>query len=229
MPTSTPPTIGASRSAHACRRAQDEQASAHAGRSIGRCRLPRASARSAATADRRRDSAAGLGAGIAARRRCHARSSRSAEALGWPLRGQAAGVQAAGARCWRRHSLTSDAGVDRSRSSRLGAPWPGSRSGVRTRERAGGALDPPAVAAAAPASFRSADPGGRLDAYDLVVTTPQYRLPPRAERAPEQRTSASCHRSATERRLAAVGRAACGSAAARGLPCWSAGTAVPTP
>jgi hypothetical protein len=73
---------------------------------------------------------------------------------------------------------TSDAGVDRSRSSELTAPWPDlvlasgreneplarwikQQSGGRTR------------------IVQVGRPWGPIGAYDLVVTTPQYRLPPR--------------------------------------------------
>jgi uncharacterized protein len=98
--------------------------------------------------------------------------------------------------------LASDAGVDRQRSCCLGPPWPDlvlasgrenepvarwirRRSEGRTR------------------IVQVGRPWGRLDAYDLVVTTPQYRLPPRPN---VLQNSAPLHGVTSKRLRAAAGR-----------------------
>ena len=100
-----------------------------------------------------------------------------AEALGWPFE-----VKKLAFRRWSvvlaPPFLTSDAGIDRNRSHELRAPWPDlvlssgrenepvarwirRQSGGRTR------------------IVQVGRPWGPIAAYDLVVTTPQYRLPAR--------------------------------------------------
>ena len=106
---------------------------------------------------------------------------------------------------------TSDAGLDRTRSSGLAAPWPDlvlasgrenepvarwikRQSGGRTR------------------IVQVGRPWGPIAAYDLVVTTPQYRLPARPN---VLENAAPLHRVTPERLEAAAGR---WSARLAGLP-----------
>ena len=93
--------------------------------------------------------------------------------------------------------LTSDAGVDRQRSCCLGPPWPDLVLASGPRERARGALDPPAVGGPHPHR-----PGGPAlgSARRLRSRGHHAAIPPPAtpERAPEQRAPAWCHVEAAE-------------------------------
>jgi mitochondrial fission protein ELM1 len=100
-----------------------------------------------------------------------------AEALGWPFEVKQLAFKPLSV-VVAPPFATSDAGVDRSRSSLLAAPWPDLvlASGRENepvarwiKERSGGRTR----------IVQVGRPWGPIDAYDLVVTTPQYRLPPR--------------------------------------------------
>ena len=142
VPTLTPPTIATGRLMRALR-AHDEQHWRSAGRGcLIRARpLPWDCWR--LPPDHRQDAPSRLGAGLPTRRRCHA-GSRARRSTRLAVRGQDAGVQAVSV--LRTAIPTSDAGVEPGPLAELvGAPWPDLVLFVRTRERAGRALDQPAV------------------------------------------------------------------------------------
>ncbi|MFL5335920.1 MAG: mitochondrial fission ELM1 family protein [Geminicoccaceae bacterium] len=123
-----------------------------------------------------------------------------AEALGWPYEIKRLAFKPLSVVLAPPFSA-SDAGVDRRHSSPLAAPWP-------DLVLASGRENEPVARWIRRKSDGCARivqvgrPWGRLDAYDLVVTTPQYRLPPRSN---VLHNSAPLHRVTSKRLEAAAG------------------------
>ena len=124
-----------------------------------------------------------------------------AEALGWPFEIKRLAYRPPERRSLAPPFVTSDAGVDRTRSGEFGAPWPdlvltsGRENEPLARwikEQSGGRTR----------IVQVGRPWGPIAAYDLVVTTPQYRLPARPN---VLENTAPLHR-VTPQRLDAAGR-----------------------